>query len=400
MTAAFWIALISIAVPLYAYLGYPILLFAVAAIVQVARDARYLLSRDERRQHSSRRPFVSIILAAYNEEHVVERTIRNLLALDYPPDSIEILVGSDGSSDRTIALLRQFEHDRVRVLDCQERRGKLTVITECARAAKGSLLVLSDANTLLKPNAVSALVRHFDNPCVGAVCGELRLTTPDGGPAEEGFYWRYEVTLKLLESRVDSTLGANGAIYAIRKELFPILPPHLITDDFVIPMKVRARGFRVRYDPEAVACEEAPAGVSDEFRRRIRIGAGNWQALWQCRGLLLPWQGFVAVAFWSHKVLRWATPFLLIPALVANATLLSRPFWRITFTLQALFYAGAALGGLLARRRRPAGPLRILHYFLAINVALGIGLVRGMFGLQHATWRRTARQPVNSEGRA
>ncbi len=400
MNVPFWIALIGIAVPVYAYVGYPMVLFAVAVLVQVGRDVRYLVSRNERRQRAALQPIVSIILAAHNEEAVIEHTIQNLLDLEYPRDKFEIIVGSDASSDRTVELLQAFDGARVRALRFKERRGKLAVITDCAHAAKGSILVLSDANTILDRKAVATLVRHFECPYVGAVCGELQLTNGAGGPVAEGTYWRYEKTLKLLESRVDSALGANGAIYAIRKELFPTLPPHLITDDFVVPMRVRAKGFSVRYDPEAIATEEAPAGVSNEFRRRLRIGAGNWQALWQCAELLLPWKGFVAISFWSHKVLRWLTPFLLIPALVANGFLLSSQFWLALFILQLLFYAGAATGYLLRRLGLPTGACGTMAYFLTINVALGLGFVRGMFGLQGAIWKPTTRDTPRSGAQA
>ena len=399
MDTTFWIAVIAIGVPLYAYAGYPILLFVFASFVQMGRDAYYLLSRRDRRQRASEIPFVSILLAAYNEETVIEATLSNLLGLDYPSDRFEVVVGSDASSDRTVEILRQYGDARVRVLDFQSRRGKLSVISDCADAARGDILVCSDANTLLRPNALRLLTRHFARPDVGAVCGELELTAADGGPAAEGIYWKYEKVLKMLESRLDSTLGANGAIYAIRKDLFPKLPPHLITDDFIIPMKARARNFRVCYDPEAVAVEEAPSGVHDEFKRRMRIGAGNWQALWQCTSLLLPTKGFVAFSFWSHKILRWATPFLLLPGLVANALLLEHRFWVVVFALQALFYLSAVLGFALGRLGVPAGPCRTVAYFLAINAALAIGLLKGVFGMQRATWQRTAREAASGERR-
>jgi len=391
MSTAFWIAVVSLAVPLYAYIGYPVLLFILAAIIQTCRDALYIFRRSDRRRRSLKRPFVSIILAAHNEEKVIRRTIDNLLKLDYPADRYEVIIGSDGSSDRTVEFARMAASDRIRVLDFQERRGKLAVITDCARRARGDVLVLSDANTLLKPDAVTLLLRHFDSAHVGVVCGELRLATPDGAQPHEGLYWRYEVILKMLESRLDSTLGANGALYAIRKSLFPALPPHLITDDFVIPMKARSKGFRIVYDPEAAAIEETPSGVADEFRRRIRIGAGNWQSLRQCADLLLPWKGFVAFAFWSHKVLRWLTPFLLPTAFIANCLLLPDRFWLVTFALQLLFYAAAAVGGLLRLLHLPAGPFHAPLYFLVINLALAIGMIRGILGLQGAAWRRTAR---------
>jgi len=394
MRTVFWLALICVGLPIYSYVGYPLLLFVSAVAVQAARDAGYLLSRKERRQISARKPRVSVILAAYNEEKVIERTIKHWLALDYPPELLEIIVGSDASSDRTVEIAQQYSAQGVRVLAFPERRGKMAVISDSAACAEGEILVLSDANTIVRPDAVAKLVRHFDHASVGAVCGELHLVTPGGTPGHEGAYWRYEVTLKILESRLDSVLGANGAIYAIRRELFPKLPHNVITDDFMIPMKVRAKDFRVLYDPEAIAIEEAPTSISDEFRRRMRIGAGNWQALWHCRSLLLPWRGFVSVAYGSHKVIRWFTPFLLPVGFLASALLLSNPIGRLLFTLQACFYLAALLGWLLGRVGFRIGLLRLASYFLAINAALGLGMVRGVFGLQRAAWRRTAREAV------
>jgi len=392
MKVAFWVAVISLAVPVYAYVGYPAVLFVSAALVQVARDLRYLLTRNERRRRIRRLPTVSVIIAAHNEEAVIERTVRSLLAADYPSERLEVLVGSDGSTDATVSLVRRIEDDRVKVFEFAQRRGKLAVITDCARLAHGEVLVFCDANTLLQPDAIGRLVRHFDAPHVGGVCGELRLRNPEGAATDEGFYWRYEVTLKLLESRLDATLGANGAIYAVRRDLFPTLPTHLVTDDFVIPMKIRARGFSVVYDPEAVATEDAPAAVSGEFRRRVRIGAGNWQTLWHCKELLLPWRGFVALAFWSHKVLRWLTPFALVPALVASGLLISLdPLWPIMFGVQVGFYGAAAVGGLMNGNRRMPGVCRAAHYFLAMNAALALGMIRGALGLQRPTWQRTVR---------
>lgn len=398
MRVVFWVAVIGLAVPVYAYLGYPIVLFVLAAMAQTGRDAYYLFHRRDRRTRSEKRRFVSVIVAAHNEAEVVGQTVKNLLQVNYPPDRYEVIIGSDGSADETVAIARAAGGERVRVMDFTERRGKLSVITDCARAARGDILVLADANTLLEPNAINMLVRHFDQGHVGAVCGELRLRTPTGGRAHEGLYWRYEVILKMLESRLDSTLGANGALYAIRKELFPQLPPWLITDDFVIPMKVRLKGFRVLYDPEARASEEAPAGVGDEFRRRIRIGAGNWQALFHCAGLLLPWKGFIAFEFWSHKVFRWASPFLLPVALAANCALLGDKFWQIALALQVVFYGAAGVGALLTKLGLRGGPFRTVFYFVVINAALGMGIMRGMLRLQRATWNRTSRATEVSGG--
>jgi cellulose synthase/poly-beta-1,6-N-acetylglucosamine synthase-like glycosyltransferase len=397
MKAAFWLAAFGIGLPIYSYAVYPVLLFLLAAVAQTARDAWYLLSRAERRSRAGDPPSVTLIIAAHDEETAIEKTVRGALALDYPRDRLEILIGSDGSTDRTNEIVRRFETEGVRLLAFPERRGKISVISDCAAAARGDILALSDANTLLKPDALGMIARHFQRPRIGGVCGELRLTTPEGGEADEGLYWRYEQILKLLESRLDSTLGANGAIYAVRRELFPTLSANLITDDFVIPMKVRERGFRVVYDPEAIAVEDAPARAGDEFRRRLRIGAGNWQALGRCWRMLMPWNGFAAFAFFSHKFLRWFAPFMMTAGFIANLFLLDEAFWRWALGAQVAFYAAAAAGWLFHRLRLPQGPLRIVWYFVMINLALGIGLTRGMLGLQRAAWQRTSREPARNE---
>lgn len=391
MNRLWWLAAVALGLPFYSYVAYPVMLFLLAAMVQTVRDALYVVRRRERRRRTSAPPRVSVIVAAYNEEAVIGRTLRACLEADYPRDRLEILVGVDGATDRTAELARRAGGDAVHVLEFDRRRGKAAVLADCAAEASGDILVLTDANTRLAPDALIRLTRHFDDERVGAVCGELRLAGPDGAPGDEGLYWRYEVVLKMLESRLNAVLGANGALYAVRRDLFPALRPDVITDDFVVPMKVRARGRRVVYDPEAVAFEETPGRMRDEFRRRLRIGAGNWQALRLCAALLLPWKGPVAIAFWSHKVLRWCTPFLLPVALAANALLLHEPFWRVVFALQCAFYGAAAIGFALSRLGVRGGPFRLAAYFVAINAALGLGMVRGVLHVQRAAWDRTAR---------
>ena len=393
MKVLFWIALLGLALPAYSYLVYPLILFVSAGLVQAGRDVRYLIQRAERRsgKRDAPRPSVSIIVAAYNEEQVIGATLAACTGVDYPRERLEVIVGADGCTDGTAQVARQREADGVRVIEFPSRRGKVSTISDCVRESRGEILVFTDANTLLKPEAVALLVRHFHDPRVGAVCGELRLTSATGEAHSEGIYWRYEVTLKILESRLNAVLGANGAIYAVRKELFPDVSMGLVTDDFVIPMKIRAEGHRVLYDPEAVATEQAPGSARDEFRRRTRIGAGNWQALRHCARLLLPGKGFVSLAFWSHKVLRWFAPFLLAAALIANAFLLSSPLWQCVFAAQVAFYAAALAGYVLRKLHLPSGPLTLASYFVTINAALAVGFARGAVHAQAAAWERTRR---------
>jgi cellulose synthase/poly-beta-1,6-N-acetylglucosamine synthase-like glycosyltransferase len=381
----------ALLLPIYSYFGYPMLLFFLGAVKQLLGDVRYMLCTGERRCRETHLPTVSIIIAAYNEEDVIENTLRKCLDLDYPADRLEIIVGSDGSNDRTVPIARRIEDERLQVLNFDQRRGKVSVISDCAEHAQGDVLVFTDANTSLRNDSVRKLVRHFQNPSVGAVCGQLRLL-PAGEGQKESFYWRYEVVLKILESRLGAVLGANGAIYALRRELFPAVSRDLITEDFVIPLKLRAKGLKTVYDPEAMAYEDAAPSTGSEFRRRVRIGAGNWQALRHCASLLMPWEGFISLAFWSHKVLRWITPFSLSLALITNAFLIQIPFWRGVFVAQLGFYAAATLGWLLRKLRLPAGPLAVAEYFVGINIALAFGMLRGVLGRQRAAWNRTARE--------
>jgi len=396
MDAIEWIAMLGLILPAYSYVGYPVVLFILAAMVQTGRDVFFLLRRGERRTRSSHAPSVSIVMAAYNEEDSIAGTLERCLAVHYPQDRLEVIVGSDGSTDDTVPVAEQYRDRGVRTFAFTERRGKLSVVEDCVDRARGEIIILTDANTRIEPDSVGNLVRHFADSKVGAVCGELVLK--EHGTGDEGIYWRYEVALKTLENRLNAVLGANGALYAVRRELFPHLPGHLITDDFVIPMKVRARGYRVLYDPEAIAVEDPPPSRAAEFRRRLRIGAGNWQALRHCAHLLAPWRGWIALAFWSHKVLRWVTPYLLVVAFGANLLLLGRPLWRFIFAGQMAFYLLAASGWLLPKIRIPAGPLKTVTYFVVVNTALGAGLIRGLLGLQRAAWQRTARRPAVTRG--
>jgi cellulose synthase/poly-beta-1,6-N-acetylglucosamine synthase-like glycosyltransferase len=333
-------------------------------------------------------PSVSVLISVYNEEkHIVTR-IENLLALDYPHDKFEILIGSDGSTDRTNELVRTFPDPRVKLHAFEQRGGKPSVLNRLVPQARSELLVFSDANAMFESDTLQKLARHFANPNIGGVCGRLVLHG-DGSQTDEGPYWKLETYLKTRESALDSCLGANGAIYAIRKPYWPRIPDNTFVDDFVIGMRVREGGHRVIYDTEAVATEELPQSVGHEMTRRIRIGAGDFQALFLCWRSLLPWRGFYSIAFWSHKVLRWFAPFLMIAALVSNIALLSYPLFAVLLALQLAFYCLALLGAVI--RRRKIVLFSAPYYFVTINLALLFGFFRFITGTQQAAWKRTAR---------
>jgi cellulose synthase/poly-beta-1,6-N-acetylglucosamine synthase-like glycosyltransferase len=232
------------------------------------------------------------------------------------------------------------------------------------------------------------LARHFANPRIGGVCGKL-VFRGDNSETDEGPYWKLETFLKTRESALDSCLGTNGAIYAIHKSHWPKIPDNTFVDDFVIGMRIREAGHRVVYDTEAVATEEPPQSVGHEMTRRIRIGAGDFQALFLCWRSLLPWRGFNSIAFWSHKVLRWFAPFLMIAALISNVALLPHPLFAVLLALQLAFYSLAFLGALI--RRRKIVLFSAPYYFVTINLALLFGFFRFITGTQQAAWKRTAR---------
>jgi cellulose synthase/poly-beta-1,6-N-acetylglucosamine synthase-like glycosyltransferase len=241
---------------------------------------------------------------------------------------------------------------------------------------------------MFAPDALRKLARHFGDPQIGGVCGRL-VFHGDNSETDEGPYWKLETYLKTRESAIDSCLGANGAIYAIRKSHWPKIPDNTFVDDFVIGMRVREGNHRVIYDTEAVATEELPQSVGHEMTRRIRIGAGDFQALFLCWRSLLPWRGFYSISFWSHKVLRWFAPFLMIAALVSNVALLPRPLFAVLLALQVVFYSLALFGAFI--RRRKIVLFSAPYYFVTINLALLFGFFRFITGTQQAAWKRTAR---------
>ncbi len=372
----------------YTYAGYPVVLFVLASGWQLLRDLRFGLNRAERRRAApGYTPAISLVVSAHNEEAIIERKIRNCLALDYPLEKLTVLVGCDGCEDHTAERIADMRVPNVHVFEFP-RAGKPVTLNRLVPKASGEVVVLSDANTMFAPDALRTMVRHFASPEVGCVCGELRLSAPEGG--SEGFYWRYETFLKFLESRMNMMVGANGGIFAIRAGLFAELPPGTIIDDFLISMRIRARGLRVVYDPEAVGTEEAST-ISQEFRRRIRIGAGNLHALFYTWKLLSPTAGSVAFSYWSHKILRWLVPLALPAALISAVLLAYQPLYAVFAALAIWFYVMAAIGYGLERGKVRIRALSIPYHFFSLNLALLIGFLAFACGRQDGVWKPTGR---------
>lgn len=387
MKFIFWC---SVGVVLYTFIIYPIVLVLLASLSQFSSDLRFAYGRRDRRRLAAYLPKVSLVIAAHNEADVIGEKMKNSAALDYPKDKLQILVGCDGCSDDTAAQALASGLPNLKVLDYAERSGKPATLNRLVPEADGDILLFSDANSLFSPGSVRSIVRRFTSPDVGAVCGELRLIAPDGKRASEGLYWKYECFLKILESRLNMLVGANGAIFAVRRTLYRALPPGTINDDFLLAMDVRRQGHRVVYDPEA-CCYEETSTIQQEFRRRIRIGSGDLRALKQTWQMLIPTTGRVALAYWSHKVCRWLVPIALPIAFIASVSLAHDPIYRIFAIFGALMAVLGVAGFLLEKRKLRVGPLSIVSHFLAMNLALIIGFTKDLVGNRSVTWTPTAR---------
>lgn len=393
-----WLLGLSLFAAAYTYFLYPLLLLALAAWKQLRSDIGHATGAAPRRARNLAEdawPRVAVLVAAYNEERHIEQRVRNLLACDYPADRLRIYVGSDCSADRTNELMQAqaaAQPERVVFHAFTQRRGKPSVINDLAALAQEEVLVFTDANTVFEPGTVKALVRHLADPQVGCVSGELRLVAAQGSDNQDHLYWRYERMLKFFESRLGALLGANGGVYALRRAQYRPIAPDTIVDDFCIAAGLMLQGLRCHYEPEARAFEETPPRLADEFPRRIRIGIGNYQALSRYAGLMHPRQGTVALAFISHKLLRWFVPHCLLLALLCTVLLLPQGWpYAALLAAQLAFYAVAAWGWRGARAGQVPRVARIPVFFTSMNLALLLGHWRYLRGGFSAAWSRSAR---------
>jgi cellulose synthase/poly-beta-1,6-N-acetylglucosamine synthase-like glycosyltransferase len=356
---------------LYVYVFYPALIFVLSKRFGVLADPPDLAVVNL--------PKISLLFAAYNEEFVLAERLENALAMDYPAERLEIVVGSDGSDDRTVEVANRFVDRGVRVIDFAERSGKAVVLNRAMPELSGEIVLLSDANTMIAPDAARKLVRWFASPDVSCVCGRLVLTDPITGKNADGLYWKYETFLKKCEARLGALLGANGAIYAIRRERYVPIPPGTIVDDFVIPLLSKLRkGGTIGYDSQALAFEESAADLNAEFGRRCRIGAGGFQSLSLLWPLLDPRKGFLMGMLASNLIL----------------ILSADPAWRWVMIGQIAFYTVSLLAP--ASPSRWLRPLRLASMFTSMNIALLVGFWQWLTGRRGGIWTPTAR-PIRLE---
>lgn len=358
-----WIFWICVAGLSYTYVGYPCVLAMWSAV-------------HKRRVNTGPcQPFVSIVVAAHNESNAMRRRLENLLALEYPKDQREIIVVSDGSTDGTDEIVKEYERQGV-ILLRQPKAGKAAALNLGVSHAKGEVVLFADARQVFDPGVIRELVVNFHDPTVGAVSGELVFDNEDAGAVTRsiGAYWRYEKWMRKMESQIDSMLGATGAIYAIRRGLFQPIPPETLLDDVLIPMRIVLQGKRAVFEPQALAYDEVTNSPKAELRRKVRTLAGNYQLLCLLPSVLLPIRNRVFLQFLSHKVARLAGPFLMILMLLSNLTILEGGY-VVSAVSQIALYALALAGSSEGVRSKARLLTAMPHTFLMMNYAAFLGFI-------------------------
>jgi cellulose synthase/poly-beta-1,6-N-acetylglucosamine synthase-like glycosyltransferase len=358
----------------YSFLGYGVLLLIWAWLKPLFRSA-YRLSTEKFE------PAVTLVIPCYNEATALEEKIANCLSLHYPADKCKLVFITDGSTDQSVDIIQKYPE--IRLLHLPERKGKTAAENRAMQFVQTPVVIFSDANALLNPEAIREMVKHFADERTGCVAGAKKIAVPraaNAGTAGEGMYWHYESWLKQLDSQCNSAVGAAGELVAFRTDLYRPLPEDTILDDFMQSMQIAAEGYRVVYEPKACATEKGSANVEEELKRKIRIATGSWQAMKRLRGILR-WQKTPVLCFqyFSHRILRWAvTPVLLIVVWLLNMILwvAGKPVYVYFFYGQVLFYLTAWIGYLLRNRKLLLQWFFIPYYFCVMHYAVLAGWVQ------------------------
>ena len=371
MKTLYWVALLTM---LYLYFGYPLAMFLLSLTRRKPPRKEYI------------NPAVSILMPVYNEEEYIEDKIKSMLSVDYPENKVEILIGSDGSTDGTEEIVRKYVNGMVKLYSGEERRGKPSMLNLLTSKAKGEILVFTDVRQELDKDSLKELVGNFYDERVGSVSTELLFEDENNKTGNGiGFYWRYEKFIRDCESKIGSMLGATGAMYAIRRRLFSALPKDLILDDVYIPLKIVEKGYRAIFDTNAKIYDRVAKTSEQEFLRKARTHTGNFQVFGYVKKLFNPLKSPVALQLFSHKLLRLMGPYLLVALFVSNMFLLGNYFYLLSFILQIVFYALALLGVLHKRANRL---FDIPHMFCVMNLAAVVGLYRYLTHNHSILWRR------------
>lgn len=388
MIALFWISLFII---FYTFIGYGIVLFFLVKLRQLLKGKRKIAV------NANALPSLTLIVAAYDEEDIIEEKIKNTLSLEYPAEKISYIFITDGSSDNTPEKIRQYS--QIRLMHLPKRSGKINAVHRAMNEVTTEVTVFTDANTFLNRKALLNIARHYSDKQVGAVSGEKRVqvTELSDATAGEGFYWKYESLLKKWDSELFSVVGAAGELFSVRTDLYESVPSDTILDDFMISLLIASKGYRIVYEPGAFALEDGSADTKEELKRKIRIAAGGIQSILRLKSLMNPFRHPVlSFQYISHRVLRWTvTPFLMLLAFVLNMLLVQTPggfVYNLLLAAQTLFYVLAFLGWLLERKEIKVKALFVPFYFCLMNYAVIMGIGRYFSKNQSAAWEKAKRK--------
>lgn len=381
----------GIAIIFYSYLGYGLILFALVKIKRLFKQPQPLPDKYDL-------PTVSLIVPCYNEASIISGKIKNCKALSYPKEKLEIIFITDGSTDGSDQMAAMDED--IVVMHQSARKGKSEAENRSVRNAKGEIIVLSDANTMLQHTALKELIKHYQNKNVGAVSGEKRILQDEkenAAGAGEGVYWKYESLLKKWDAELNTVVGAAGELFSFRKELFMDLEEDTVLDDFILSLRIAEKGYQVMYEPNAFALETSSANTTEELKRKVRICAGAWQAIIRLKSLLNPvHHPLLTFQYISHRVLRWTlAPLFLLFLFPLNIGLINEGIlYQLVLLSQIFFYASAFAGLYYESKQVRVKLFFVPYYFMMMNYAAVAGCIRYFKGNQSAAWERSARKAV------
>lgn len=388
MIIAFWICLFLV---IYTFIGYGFILFLLVKLKRFfVKPFKY--------EAAVELPSVTILIAAYNEEDLIIEKLNNTLALNYPKHKLQIIFITDGSTDQTAERIRSFTD--ITLLHQEGRSGKMAAIKRAIPFINGNITVFTDANTFLNKDAIMELVKHYQNPKVGAVAGEKRIFVAemaDASSAGEGFYWKYESFLKKLDYELYSNVGAAGELFSIRTALYQPVESDTIIDDHMIAMRIAEKGYVIAYEPNAYAMETASANTKEELKRKIRIAAGGIQSILRLKKAANPfYYPVLTFQYISHRVLRWTiTPILLVLVFILNLFIVLNGgsiFYQLIFIGQVIFYLLSLAGLFFESKNIRIKAFFIPYYFCVMNYAVMAGITRYFRKQQSAAWEKSKRK--------
>lgn len=387
MKIIFWTSLFII---FYTYVGYGIVLFFLIKLKRI-----FVKNINIEEVHFT--PTLTLVVAAYNEEKIIEEKIHNTLSLNYPADKFKIIFVTDGSTDETPNIISKYS--QIKLMHKEGRSGKIDAVHRAMNEVDSEIVVFTDANTFLNKEALLKISRHYANPKVGAVSGEKRvhIETSSDATAGEGFYWKYESKLKKWDAELYSVVGAAGELFSVRTALYIPVEADTLLDDFMISMKIAINGYKIAYDPDAYAIESSSENLKEELKRKIRIAAGGIQSVIRTKKLFNPFVNPVlSFQYISHRMLRWTiTPILMIFVFFLNLYIITQTnemLYHFLMIAQILFYTSAIVGWLLESRQVRIKILFIPYYFVFMNYAMILGMFRYFNAGQSVLWDKVKRK--------